>query len=83
MNDIAKFFIDSIAENSGDIAVMKEKITALEAKVEKFTPTNNARDKILQALASGYCHPKNSSKVLDSDLIFAMADELAKLSPVA
>lgn len=41
MNDIAKFFVDSIAENSGDIAMMKEQIAALEAKVEKFTSTNS------------------------------------------
>jgi len=47
------------------------------------TANNNARDEILQALARGYCAPINSGKELDSDLILAMADELAKLSPVA
>lgn len=32
-----------------------------------------------QALARGYCHKKNRDKVLDSDLISAMIEELMKL----
>ena len=47
------------------------------------TAPNSPRDAILQALARGYCAPKNSGKVLDSNLICAMADELAKLHPLA
>ena len=47
------------------------------------TTHNIARNEILQALARGYCAPINSGKELDSNLIIAMADELAKLSPVA
>lgn len=32
-----------------------------------------------QALARGYCHEKNRNKELDSDLILAMMEELARL----
>ena len=35
-----------------------------------------AKDKILQALARGYCSEKNQNKVLDPDLIDSMANEL-------
>ncbi len=31
---------------------------------------------VLQALARGYCHPENSGKVVDPDLIKAMAKEI-------
>ena len=31
---------------------------------------------LLGALARGYCHDKNASKVLDADLIEAMAEEV-------
>jgi hypothetical protein len=34
---------------------------------------------VLQALASGYCAPENSGKVVDPDLINAMAKEIIKL----
>jgi hypothetical protein len=54
----------------------------LDTKESAGTP-NSPRDAILQALARGYCAPKNSGKELDSDLIYAMADELAKLHPLA
>jgi hypothetical protein len=54
-----------------------------EAARAASTTHNNARAEILQALARGYCSVRNEHKVLDSDLIEAMADELAKLSPVA
>lgn len=37
------------------------------------------RDLLLQALARGYCSATNSHKVLDSDLIIAMADEVMKI----
>lgn len=35
------------------------------------------RDEILGGLARGYCSKSNESKVLDPDLIEAMADEVA------
>ena len=31
---------------------------------------------VLQALARGYCHPENSGKTVDPDLIKAMAQEI-------
>ena len=31
---------------------------------------------VLQALARGYCHPENSGKIVDPDLIKAMAKEI-------
>ena len=31
---------------------------------------------VLQALARGYCSPKNSGKIVDPDLIAAMAKEI-------
>lgn len=37
------------------------------------------KEKILQALARGYCHEDNSNKVLDEKLINAMADEVLKI----
>ena len=40
------------------------------------------RADISMALARGYCDDRNSGKVLDSDLISAMTDELLKLIDV-
>ena len=37
------------------------------------------RAEIMQALARGYCSDTNKSKVLDVDLIEAMADEVLNL----
>lgn len=37
------------------------------------------KEQILQALARGYCHEDNSSKVLDEKLINAMAEEVLKI----
>jgi hypothetical protein len=54
-----------------------------ELKAGAALRTTNARAEILQALSRGYCSVKNDHKILDVDLIEAMADELAKLSPVA
>lgn len=39
----------------------------------------NYKQEILGALARGYTYPENSHKVLDSDLINAMYDELAPI----
>jgi len=61
----------------------KEKERASKPVELSTTAPNSPRDAILQALARGYCAPKNSGKELDSDLICAMADELAKLHPLA
>lgn len=36
-------------------------------------------EKLLGAIARGYCHPKNSSKVLDVDLCTAIAQEIVDL----
>jgi hypothetical protein len=36
----------------------------------------NMETQVLQALARGYCSPKNSSKIVDPDLIAAMAKEI-------
>ena len=36
----------------------------------------NFEQELFQALARGYCHDKNSHKVLDADLIQAMAEEV-------
>ena len=36
-------------------------------------------EEILGALARGYTYPENSSKVLDNDLINAMAEEVMKV----
>ena len=38
----------------------------------------NMETQIREALARGYCHPENENKILDPDLINAMADELLK-----
>jgi len=37
------------------------------------------RDEIMQALARGYTHDRNSDKEMDIDLVVAMADELTKV----
>lgn len=37
------------------------------------------KDKILGALARGYCHKDNSNKVLDDKLINAMCEEVLKI----
>ena len=42
---------------------------------EELTP----EQELLQALARGYRHNKNASKILDVDLIEAMADEVMKI----
>lgn len=34
------------------------------------------KDEILQALSRGYCHPENSDKQVDSELIESMASEV-------
>jgi ABC-type Zn uptake system ZnuABC Zn-binding protein ZnuA len=34
------------------------------------------KKELFGALARGYCHPKNSHKVLDPNLLFAMAKEV-------
>lgn len=39
----------------------------------------NIREETLQALARGYCTKKNEKKVLDPDLINAMADQILPL----
>ena len=36
-------------------------------------------EKLLGAIARGYCHPKNSSKVFDVDLCVAIAQEIVDL----
>jgi len=36
-------------------------------------------EQLIGAIARGWCHPKNSSKVMDPDLVFAIADEIAAI----
>lgn len=39
---------------------------------------------VRQAVARGYCHPKNSHKEVDSDLLIAISEEVVKsFSPAA
>jgi hypothetical protein len=40
---------------------------------------NDFEQELLGALARGYCHDKNADKVLDADLILAMAEEVLKI----
>lgn len=49
----------------------------MERMAEPGTTERTAQ--IRGALARGYCHPNNADKVLDSDLIEAMAAELLTL----
>ena len=49
---------------------------AADAIAMKFR--KDTRERILQALARGYCSEKNSMKEVDSDLLESQADEIEK-----
>ena len=77
--------IDLVKDWPKKVAVLELAIKRLlkQEVANDSASTNCKRDGILQALARGYCSLKNKNKVLDPDLIEAMADELEKLSPVS
>lgn len=46
---------------------------------EEFPPQSKQEEgweELLGAIARGWCHPKNSKKVLDSDLVLAIAEQV-------
>ena len=39
------------------------------------------KEQVMQAVARGWCHEKNSHKTMDSDLAMAITDEILKIGP--
>ena len=61
------------------IAYARAARAALPQAASEPTDGPYSREVIAGAVARGWCHEKNSAKVMDSDLAFAIVDEVMQL----
>ena len=63
---------------SADAAVLADRAAASAEPTKRLTA-----EAIIQAVARGWCHPKNSHKTMDADLAEAIAAEIFNLNAAA
>ncbi len=63
----------SISEGAGDTAIRI---------IKKLQKQSISKDDIAGAVARGWCHKANEKKTMDTDLAFAIVDEIIKILPM-